>query len=213
MIEKIFLLNHPDFSKRREYITNRLNIENIDYTIVDNYSPSEIDHEELTKNWYIYKNIIIEQVGRYSYYNNPKKISPGSLSLVLKHLHCWKEQVSKGYSHIMILEDDCEIPDNFRVLLNRVEQDSDFESFDLIMLGGFSDFISPNIIEDRFLHYHPLQKTRCTHGYIINKKFVDILIDGFSNINNPIDIKINEVLQLNNAKVAWIEPGLKQISF
>jgi hypothetical protein len=79
------------------------------------------------------------------------------------------------------------------------------------MLGGFSDFVSPNVNTDKKIHYHPLQKTRCTHCYIINKKCVKALIDGFSNINNPIDIKINEVIQINQLKVGWLEPGLKQI--
>ena len=207
---KVYLLNHPDFESRRIKITNRLNEENVDFEIIDKYSPSEIDYEYLTKDHTSYENIIIEQVGRYSYYNRPIKVSPGSLSLVLKHIHCWKNQIRENHENILILEDDCEIPNSFNKILERVLEEKIADNYDMVMLGGFSDFISPNTEQGKIIHHHPNQKTRCTHAYIINIKSSKIMIEGFSNINNPIDIKMNEVIQINKLKIAWLEPGLKQ---
>jgi GR25 family glycosyltransferase involved in LPS biosynthesis len=211
MVNRIYLLSHPDFKDRREVITNRLKEENLDFYLVENYSPSEIDHEGLTKNWFEYHQIIIEQVGRYSYRNVPMKISPSSLSLVLKHTHCWSEQVTDKLNYVLILEDDCEIPYGFGNLISDVLEECIEGDYDLVMIGAFSDFISPNIKEGRNIHFDYKQKTRCTHAYIINESFSKIMLDGFGNINNPIDIKMNEVIQINKAKVAWLEPGLKQI--
>jgi hypothetical protein len=38
------------------------------------------------------------------------------------------------------------------------------------------------------------------------------MIEGSININNAIDYKMNEIIQLNSLRVAWIEPGLRQIN-
>lgn len=211
MINKTYLLNHPDFVERREKITNRLKAENIDYGMVDIYPPNEIDYEGMTMNFSQFQPLIIEQVGRYSYYNYPKKISPGSLSLVLKHIHCWKDQLKNNYDISMIIEDDCDIVENFQQLTNQCSLEMIDLDLDLVMLGGFSDFVSPNFSYGKLIHFHPLQKTRCTHAYLISKNAAKIMIDGFGNINNPIDIKMNEVIQINKLKVGWLEPGLKQI--
>jgi GR25 family glycosyltransferase involved in LPS biosynthesis len=211
MIDKVYLLSHPAFDKRRKHITERLNYEGISYEIIENFSPEELDYEEIVKNSNQYYPIIIQQIKYYSYYNYPKKISPGSLSLVLKHINCWEKQRDNHFEKILILEDDCEIPNNFISILEKVSSEMRTGNYDIVMLGGFSDFVCPNVIEGNSIHYHPLQKTRCTHAYLVDIKCVDKLISGFGNINNPIDIKMNEVIQLNQLKVAWLEPGLKQI--
>ncbi len=211
MNNKIFVLNHPAFETRRKYIVEKLSIQNIEFQLVDGFSPDEIDYEGLTKEFHNYYQIPIYQVKNYSYFNFPKKISPASLSLVLKHIYCWEKQLEEGFDRILIIEDDCEIPDNFQVLIDEINTEMSDSNGDMVMLGGFMDFNSPNIVNGKKTHYHPLQKTRCTHAYIIDKKCVEILIKGFSNINNPIDIKLNEVIQINQLKIGWLEPGLKQI--
>lgn len=208
---KIFVLNHPAFESRRKYIVEKLFNQDIEFEIVDGFPPDEIDYEELTKDFHLYYQIPIYQVKNYSYHNFPKKISRGSLSLVLKHIDCWKNQIEESIDKILILEDDCEIPENFQDLLNEVLSEMNESQLDMVMLGGFMDFTSPNIMSGKKVHYHPLQKTRCTHAYIVDKRCVRNLFDGFSNINNPIDIKLNEVIQINQLRVGWLEPGLKQI--
>jgi GR25 family glycosyltransferase involved in LPS biosynthesis len=213
MIDRIYLLSHPDFKDRRNFITKRLKEENLEFSLVEKYSPNEIDYEGLTKNWFEYHQIIIEQVGKYSYRNIPMKIKPHSLSLILKHIHCWSEQVMDKLNYVLILEDDCEIPIGFGELISDVLKECIIGNYDLVMMGGFSDFTSPNIKEGRRIHFDTRQKTRCTHAYIIREEIAKIMLDGFGNINNPIDIKMNEVIQINKLRVAWLEPGLKQNQF
>ena len=58
-----------------------------------------------------------------------------------------------------------------------------------------------------------MQKTRCTHAYIISKPCADIMLSAFKNYNLPIDFKMNEIIQLTGLKVFWYEPGLKQKIF
>jgi GR25 family glycosyltransferase involved in LPS biosynthesis len=213
-MDKIYLLHHKDFIERFKLISKRLAEENITYDIIDSPHPSEMDYEQLMLGYESFPQIYIEHIKNYSYPNFSKKISPGSLSLILKHIHAWEDQLNNGYEDVLILEDDCEIPENFNqyleVIMEEYKQDNKCE---LVMIGTCYDFISPSYTPNsKHVFYHQHQKTRCTHGYIINKKCAQKMINGFKNFNLPIDFKMNEVMQLENISVGWVEPGLKQIN-
>ena len=214
MLSKIFLLHHRDYSfqKRFDYISKRLTEENLNFEIIDLYRPEDIDYENLVSNHLQYTSVYVEQIRGHSYNNFSKKISPQSLSLVLKHIHCWKDQLENNHPYCLILEDDCEIPNYFEKTLNSIMFEVIKEKCDLVMIGSAFDFISPNSLEEnKNIYYHPNQKTRCTHAYIISNHCASKMVNGFSNINLPIDFKMNEVIQLESIKVYWYEPGLKQI--
>lgn len=216
MLNKIFLLHHSDqtYKKRYDYVSKRLREENIDFELIDGFAPDEIDYDEIVKNYSDFESVLIEQIKHHSYYNFSKKISPASLSLVLKHLHCWKKQIENNYEYCLIIEDDCEIPFSFGEKLHLIMEEVKNVGCDLVMIGTAFDLISPSIFEDKKnIYYHSLQKTRCTHAYIIKKDCANKMICGFSNINLPIDFKMNEVIQLESIKVYWYEPGLKQKDF
>jgi len=217
MIDKIFILNHIDFIDRREYITERLDSEKINYFIIDSHHPDTIDYDEVMKNWEKYNNIFIEQIGGLSYQNFPKKISPGSLSLVLKHMECWKNQIKNNYETILILEDDCDIPKGFNQYINEISREFNIlkneENIEIAMVGTAFNLISPNKKDNAKIHYHEYQKTRCTHAYLISKSGAEKMINEFKNLNLPIDYKMNEVIQLLSIKVGWCEPGLVQKIF
>jgi GR25 family glycosyltransferase involved in LPS biosynthesis len=212
---KTFLLHHKDFKERFDLITSNLNKQSIEYRLVDNFHPDDIDYDSLMNGYDVFENITIEQINNHSYVNFSKKISIGSLSLILKHLESWKIQVENDYDKILIIEDDCEIVENFSEFINDILKELDNihnNNLDLIMIGTSHEFISPNFNNTlQKVFYHPLQKTRCTHCYVITKECAKKMIDGFQRFNLPIDFKMNEVIQLNSLKVGWVEPGLKQI--
>jgi GR25 family glycosyltransferase involved in LPS biosynthesis len=214
MLSKIYLLHHKDelFKNRYDYITNRLSQENLEFELIDLYKPEEIDYDEMTKNQDFIP-IFIEQINGNSYFNFSKKISKASLSLILKHLYCWKDQIKNNYDYILVLEDDSEIPDNFSELLDNIVNEMRIKESELVMIGTAFDLKSPNILKDNFIHFNYLQKTRCTHAYIISKSCSEKMINGFKNYNLPIDFKMNEVIQLEKIKVYWYEPGIKQKIF
>jgi hypothetical protein len=209
---KIYVLNHPDFIERKNKITSELKNQSLDFEIIDKFSPGEFDYDFITNTDYNkYRGIFIKQIKDYSYFNNPNKVPPSSISLVLKHMECWKIQISNDIKNILILEDDCQIPNNFNLLIDSIEVEIEKNEYDLVMLGEFLDF-NLNTDNDNLLSYNKLYKTRCTHAYIINKNSSKIMLEGFEYINNSIDFKMNEVIQINNLKVAWMDPGLKQIN-
>jgi GR25 family glycosyltransferase involved in LPS biosynthesis len=208
---KTYVLNHPEFSDRRKIITSSLDSQSIEYEIIDRFGPESFDQKLIDNaNYNIHNNLYISQIKNYSYINNPNKKNKSSISLVLKHMDCWKKQVYSNNEFILILEDDCEIPNGFSNLIENIETELSKSYYDLVMIGTFLDFISPDISE-KLLKYHKDHKTRCTHAYIISKNASIKMLDACKNINNAIDYKMNETIQLNNLKVAWIEPGLKQI--
>jgi GR25 family glycosyltransferase involved in LPS biosynthesis len=208
---RYFVLNHPPNIERLNNITLTLKRENIDFMIVNRFGPDEIDYDKLTDtNYEIHKGIVIEQTDRYSYYNNPNKVPKHSISLILKHMYCWQKQIELDLDWGVIFEDDSEIPIGFSSILQNVFIELSKNQYDLVMLGTFLDFESPDK-SNNLLKYDYRHKTRCTHAYIISKNACQKMIDGFEFLNNSIDFKMNEVIQLQNLKVAWLEPGLKQI--
>ncbi len=220
-LDKIFLLNHNNkkFQPRLKMIENRLNEENLSFELVQKYSPEEIgyaNYEDYTRNWKQFEDIdILIPDGEYR--NFSAKISPSSLSLVLKHLYCFKEQVEKNYNNILILEDDCEIIPNFKEYLYGNFQDflklKNEDDVEMLMLGVSHDLVCKNKSNNNYAHYNINQKTRCTHAYITNINAAKKILRRFNNINLPIDLKLNEIMQIENIKVAWSDPGLKQISY
>ena len=213
-LDKIYVLNHISFGNRRDVIEKRLKEENIEYKLVQNYPPEEIDYEKELIGYEKFEDIdIIHPYGEYR--NFSKKISVGSLSLVLKHLWCYRDQIENQYENILILEDDCHIPSNFNKYLNGNMKDylelKETSGVGMLMVGMSHHFISKNLIPGKYAHYSENQKCRCTHGYIVNINTTKIILENFHPINLPIDFKLNEIMQLKDIKVAWSEPGLNQI--
>jgi GR25 family glycosyltransferase involved in LPS biosynthesis len=214
-LDKIYLLNHKDFDVRRNNIESKLKSEKIEYELVQNYHPSEINYEYDLGDWN--QHFDIEVTHPYGNYKNfSKKVSIGSLSLVLKHKFCFLSQLKYNYKNILILEDDCEIPNNFQNLLDDVMKE--FEPLTnfgvgVVMLGTAFNFSSKKNDGTKKIYFDELQKTRCTHAYIINIEVTKKIIEYFSYCNLPIDFKLNELFEFFKIKVAWLEPGLIQVKF
>jgi GR25 family glycosyltransferase involved in LPS biosynthesis len=211
---KTYLLHHRDMTERFEVINKRLKDEGLMFDIIDGNHPDDIEYESLLENHESFIPIVIEQIHGNSYMNFSKKISPGSMSLVLKHMDAWKDIVVNNIDNAMILEDDCEIPYGFLEYSKRILTQHTESQFDITMIGTTEGFRSPSYDgQNEKVFHHPLQKTRCTHCYIISSEAAQKMIEGFGNINLPIDFKMNEVIQINRMKIGWVEPGLKQITF
>ncbi len=213
MIDKIYLLHHEEYINRGILIKNRLKEENIEFEIVTNFSPEEIKQQyDNLINDYCKDITIIHPYGEYI--NTPIKISIGSYSLIRKHLYCLHEQIKNNYENILILEDDVDIPINFNLYLENNMRDflelKKTENVTMLMIGKSHNFISKNYNPIKFAHYSVNQKTRCTHAYITNIEATKKLVRNFEPINLPIDFKLNEIMQTENIKVAWSEPGLIQ---
>ena len=218
---KTYLLHHKDFVKRFEYISKRLNEENIEYDIIDGYHPNSINYNDLLSGYEKFTPAYIQfgppgLTAYHSYINFSKKISPSSVSLIMKHIHAWKDCIANNYDFSLILEDDAEIPIGFGETLKRILSEfkqGQLNGIDMVMIGDGYGWHFPVINKNKCIHYHPCLKTRCTHAYLINKKFAKVMLDNFAPLNLPIDFKMNEIIQIKSLKIFWFEPGIKQKFF
>lgn len=215
-IDKIYVLHHKPMIDRGNILKKRLDEEGIECEWVEIFSPEEIgdNYEKYLENWQQFEDIeIIHPYGKYQ--NFGMKISIGSLSLVLKHLWCFNDQIKNNYENVLILEDDVKIPQNFKSYLNNNIKDFvelfHNENIEMLMMGTSHNFITKNYISGKYAHYSENQKTRCTHAYITNINATKRIVEKFKPINLPIDFKLNEIIQLEKIKVAWSEPGLTQL--
>ncbi len=152
-----------------------------------------------------------------SYRNFSKKISFEEMSLYLKHRYVITDQLKNNYENILILEDDVIIPKNFKNLLEdkiyKEYQENFKNNIYLTILSNNANKDDKYVIPNKILYYNPLNKTRGTGAMIFNikgSKIIDKYIDG---INLPIDFKLNEIIQAEDLKISWLEPGLKLNTF
>lgn len=212
-LDKIYVLHHPPMIHRGERIKMRLLEESIEYELVTNFPPEEIDYEKELEGWNTTP--LLEIPHPYGgYISEPMKISLGSLSLVLKHLWCYRKQIENNYENILILEDDVFIPNNFKqYLINNMIDFLDLqksEGVSMLMVGISHQRTSKAFKPGKWAHYGENQKTRCTHAYITNIEATKKIVANFYPINNPIDFRLDSILTIQKIKVAWSEPGLIQ---
>lgn len=214
-IDKIYVLHHVPFTDRARIFT-RLNEEQVEYELVTCHSPEEIGdkYEFYLQDWEKHADVMVENQMQ-TYRNFSRKVSIGSLSLILKHLYCYTLQVHNEYQNIVIIEDDCRIPVGFHSYLQRNVDDylelQKTVPVEICMIGTSHGMVSKASENNgKCVFFHVIQKTRCTHAYILSLSGAKKLLDNFHPINNPIDFKINEIMQVTGMKVAWSEPALQQ---
>jgi GR25 family glycosyltransferase involved in LPS biosynthesis len=221
-IDQIYVLHHKPFKDRGEVIFKRLQDENIDYELVTHYSPEEIGdkYEWYLWGWEQHHDMLIENPMQ-NYQSFSRKVSIGSLSLILKHLYCFTKQDTLELNNILIIEDDCNIPENFTAYLQETINDylklQKTVPVEICMIGTSFGMKASNYENDPIkpinygcAYQHPIFKTRCTHAYIVSLSGARKLLQNFQPINNPIDFRLNEIMQFTGMKVAWREPGLQQ---
>lgn len=212
-LDKIYLIHHKPMVSRGDYMRKRLSEEGIEVEWVECFPPEEIDYEKELKDWEKFEDVEILQP-YHNYHNFSKKISIGSLSLVLKHKWCFQNQLENNYENVLIIEDDLDIPKNFKTYLNNNMKDflelKENENVQMLSIGMSHHFLTKNYKAGKYAHYGENQKVRCTHAIVYNIEATKKILPRFNIINLPIDFKLNEIIQVENLKVAWSEPGLFQ---
>lgn len=207
-LDKIYVLHHTPLKSRKDVLEKKFQTENIEVEWVELFLPNDItsDYEEYLENHEIFVSMKIKHA--YGEYENfSKKISIGELSLYLKHEWCINDQINNNYNNILILEDDCDLPNNFKEHLNNYLNDFDGE---ILMVGKSHNFTSKNQTYGKSIHYGDNQLTRCAHAIVYNLDASKKISKQLKHRNMPFDLKLNEIFILNEFKVAWAEPGILQ---
>lgn len=185
-----FIMHHPALEYRKKSLIN-----------------------DLSKLEFPYKTIWVEHFPPSLVYNN-HKITPGELSLSLKHYHTLCMQLETDTEFGFYIEDDIDffsVPDPLTFIGQCIEEMRQTTG-DICWVGG-TDFLSirePKI-ENKNLYYNESYTTRCTHGFIVNKKCIPTLLN-YYHFNNQVDIMMNGVIQSQRLKNSWTSPFFYQKS-
>mgnify|MGYP003671499382 FL=1 len=217
-VDKIFVTHHKPLKERKEYLTQALKSNDIEVEWVEAFSDEEIkdNYEEyISRREECFKGTIITQQfpGKKShdYENFSKEISLSELSLYLKHRYCFEQQLKHSYDTILILEDDIMVPNDFKTYINNHMDEFIESDGDMLVMGKSHWFdVLPHWRTGEWIHTSPNFKTRCTHAIVYSKKCINKILDNIDIINLPIDFKLNEIIQKENLKVYWSQPGIMQ---
>jgi glycosyl transferase family 25 len=190
---------------KKERIANIKNQEkkiNNKIQIFDAVNGSKLDINDLKNN-----NILANENTLSENYNHKM----GEIGCYLSHLNIYKkikENNKKGYT--IIFEDDFLI--NSDDLINEVKKtidtlDSKNIDFDFLFLGNLKDNHGENIANNLY-YIDKNVNLYGTHGYVINNKNIDKIIDKINKIESPIDNTIQNLSYNNVFNTIVIYPNL-----
>jgi len=116
-------------------------------------------------------------------------ISSGHFACLLSHIKAIEEAKSRGYTNIMILEDDVILCDNFINQLNKIN----VPSYDMLYLGGI-------INKKKIFFSHWVSNVKNilgAYGYIISSNLFDYVLGELKKLTDYVDLFYMKKVQLN----------------
>ncbi len=121
-------------------------------------------------------------------------LAQGAIGTSLSHLRLWKHCYTQNEETVIVMEDDCLIPPNFKSLLQSYLQQLP-DDWDIFYLGASNIYgrkISKNILKP----LAPKTKTTENTGFyamMIKRKTIPSLLQAILPIKKPIDVDIRKV--------------------
>lgn len=129
----------------------------------------------------------------------------GQLGCAFSHYKLWLSLKQLKDPYAIILEDDVNIPDNFRTHWNKIYQHLP-NNWDIIFLGGCN--IKGKLINQYFIKPIPGNSSYnlCLHSYMINIKSIDKIIQYVVPFQRPIDSQLRDFFHRLN--VYYVYPNM-----
>ncbi len=119
---------------------------------------------------------------------NSRIVSVGHFACLLSHIKAIKLAKERGYSSIIILEDDVFFCDNFLLKLKLLQ----VPFFDMLYLGG--------IIQNKKLFFNDwikCDKIMGAYGYLLKSNMFDIILTGLEKLTEYVDLFYMKQIQSN----------------
>jgi len=139
---------------------------------------------------------IIKKDGLFAPQNRRRILNLGEIGCFISHREIWKHAKEKGYSKVLILEDDAEINENANTVFSQAIESLP-ETWDMLYLGQRNyDNLKNSREKDGDLaaltghvtgNLYEAKRCWLTHAYAINIKAVDYLLENTKQIDWPID--------------------------
>jgi GR25 family glycosyltransferase involved in LPS biosynthesis len=189
-----YVINLKSRSEKYKYISDQLNKQNLKFNMFDAIDGSKLDVNDLEN-----KNI----------YNTNKTISymdrvlrKGEIGCALSHIFIWAKMLNNTQSkYFLIFEDDAILINNFKSKLIDVLNDIENKEWDVLYLNEncykhFGEMCDGKNFTDKTLL--PNRIGYGMYGYVINKKFVEKIINNLLPIYYAIDVLLDEESLKNN---------------
>lgn len=106
------------------------------------------------------------------------------VGIALSHIMLWSALKLLWDDHFMVLEDDCEVPENWHSRLSNAMRDVPAD-FDMLYPGSCCCDGKPKTLIAG--EVHEVKYPLCTHGYIVARKALPVLLNAHRKIYGPVD--------------------------
>jgi len=180
-IDKFFVINLDISEDRLRYIKKQCLTAKINIDRWPGVNGSKLNLKNLRN-----KNILDD---------SERKLLPGAIGCSLSHIKLWNHILTKGYTNVVILEDDCIVPRNFYEKFNDYIKQVP-KNWDIIYLGASNinatkinkNVLKPNSITGTSTH------NSGTYAMLINTKIIPLLLKSHLPIKDNIDQTMKNVL-------------------
>ncbi len=203
-----FIVHNHKMVDRRNYLNSRLNA-------ASNFSFIEI--ENLQPNYIVEKYFGVNECSWNKKVKNlwnpaptPRSLLFGEIACTATHFYIYEQYLKECEEDwLVVIEDDAifeyNLPAEISGLLAEVP-----DRVDAIFIGGgyHHDAVSLTLggYKNFIIKHHPATNT--TVGYILRRRIVAAIMDGFTNFDMPIDFELAYLLMVNNALVLHSCPYL-----
>jgi glycosyl transferase family 25 len=195
LIDKIYVCHYTKLTERVDPLKEQLSKYSLDTDWILSNDKEDLNIDLLQQE-FINIDKHFQLGGHY------RKLRLSELSLLLKHYDIWLDMKNNNIQNALILEDDALLSDNFVTLFNEYTKDIN-RDYDIVWVGSCCDLHAngtSNLIRTN--------SSRCTHGYMLNLKVVDTLLENVKYNNYPVDFYFNYIINKFNVNNYWMEPDL-----
>ena len=181
--DKIYIINLKHRTDRWDQIVHEFKKHNISMQNVirwDAVNGKNMSNDEIAQN--------TETFCRYF-------CNKGTVGCFLSHRGVWADVAKHGYRKVLILEDDIEFSDDFVQKMGTYDVPDDWE---IIFAGSYGSTVS-NFCSNTQVTENVVKPCWIsgTHGYILNEKSANKLLNTFPKATYHVDISINARKDLN----------------
>lgn len=192
-VDMVYICHYKKLVDRKAAILEQLDrMEITDRVFVEQFDKDNWDEDTINK--------------QYPKINDPgNRMSAAEKSLALKHAWIVQDMHEKGYSSVLVLEDDAVLCENFSEHFNRYKQQLP-QGWDIGWVGSCFNLREPQIAGVNV--YKTDRGSRCTHAFCLSREFAQKMSKEISNINLPSDCYYNYIVKQHNLNNYWFQPAL-----
>jgi hypothetical protein len=152
-------------------------------------------------------NLSTEQTLRDHHWLSPQPLSPGEVSLVLKHRIAWERIAAQQSEYAIVAEDDVVLFDHSLAYLDTIltTLPADFDYLDLAGGVGLSAVRGDPVLNSHFFRIEP-PRDRTSCCAVVRKRFAQRMLEADPRIVLGSDWMLTYLFNALGAKVYWAEP-------